>query len=131
MPKSGSRENGQPEESAPISLPSTYTGEPLMPCATPRLHHALARWRARGSGRPRRARPAARPTISASNVLDRVAREHRAHDGLSGRAWSGVAARAERRRAAGAGRGERASAAAAMGECATQRAWRSCTARAL
>ena len=34
-PKIGSRENPQPDDSAPTSLPSTYTGEPLMPCAIP------------------------------------------------------------------------------------------------
>ena len=67
MPNRGSREKVQPVESAPTSRPSTNTGEPLMPCATPVLatRSEVARATIRSpSARP----PASTPTISASKV---------------------------------------------------------------
>ena len=67
MPKMGSLENAQPEDSAPMRRPFTYTGEPLIPCATPVLITRGSVARARMTS-PSTRPPGNTPTISAVKV---------------------------------------------------------------
>ena len=84
IPAIASFEKGKLSATAPASLPSIYTGDPLMPCITPVL----------ASGppfkRPRMidslgARFSSTPRISTSKFLDARARENRASDSVLSR----------------------------------------------